>query len=313
MPDLMEIFDYLWIAWHWVLLGISLLGATFLPTKILSKILLATAVTAIWTIFGSGLIGSAILIGINSAVAKKRDPTVTTSGLTQLVGVFILLISIGVATVFSVDHSDSTESTSFSPYDASIGLHGAIENIPVPPSSTVTLQQEWNTFSVSPGSQPVQTTGYRWTLEPDLPINEVEQFYQSMNPPPAKDTSFNNPTYSFKMGASNIEVEIIKEDAQFVITENIEKAAIKEEPTIGSKETMPLPELAPTPDKLKKKYLISGFAKKAGVELAVINGRIVSEGEYLTNELKIHRIHNGVVEVLQGKKLYTLRLRSIQL
>lgn len=223
MPTLTEMFDYVGVAWHWGLLAISLLATTYMAKRVVNKILLSIAVVIVWLFFGSGLIGGFILLGIGGALSKKHNTSESDSNQSQAINLMIFLLALGASIGLTKNNANSKPSAlvgDSSSYDAAQGLRGAAEKIPVPLSSKVIFRQDWNEFSMSSSTPTRVSTGYRWVIKSELPVTEIDKFYQSLTPPPAKEEWIDETRYVFKRGLSNINVKVDKKEGQIDITES---------------------------------------------------------------------------------------------
>ena len=123
----------------------------------------------------------------------------------------VALVGIVALNNCSPDNKSSGQPT----YDASEGLKGAVEKIPIPENSKVTFRQDWNILR----SDGANASGFRWVLKSGKSIDEVERFYESSLQNPNKVDFKSSVEYKLVIGGSDVEIEINREDQKFEIRE----------------------------------------------------------------------------------------------
>ena len=123
----------------------------------------------------------------------------------------VALVGIVALNSCSPDNKSSGQPTN----DASEGLKGAVEKIPIPEKSKVTFRQDWNILR----SDGAKAFGFRWVLKSGKSIDEVERFYESSLQNPNKVDFKSSVEYTLVIGGSDVEIEINREDQKFEIRE----------------------------------------------------------------------------------------------
>jgi hypothetical protein len=130
--------------------------------------------------------------------------------------VFIVaLVGIVALNNCSPDNQSSGQPT----YDASEGLKGAVEKIPIPENAKVTYRQDWNVLRPEGAKLVLKASGFRWVLKSGKSIDEVERFYESSLQNPHKVDFQSSVEYKLVIGGSDVEIKVDREDQKFEIIE----------------------------------------------------------------------------------------------